>query len=453
MRKFAVFLIALITATLACSLTPDGPNTSQVDSISEEMISTAASATITALSGQEEAQEDTLEPQATDTAVPQATDAPVPDCQPLHPGPQAVSLPAGVALASATNQEMVSFYDLQANLIGTKTLSGIPYLNFNQIHLAGGYTAGFADLPVVYHAMTNGNELLRLNINNSTADLGSSPSFVVLTGAEAQPFIAYSLNSTGPNGWIRYLYASEPAMVKQTPPLITRDEGDGYAVFPLAVHYSGGSAQGIWYTETLEGIGNINFAPHRGLFYYNLLDSSVTSYLPSGAVFAGLSPDQTWAAYHQGTGDVPGQAKGTITVKNLITCEEMTMTFAQPDSLGGWVEFSPDNQYVSWLETFGPSPMDSEWRVRVSKTTGMTLVDAELDSLTSLTGGAAPEWIAFQMKWVDNHLLGLTLKPAGASDSVVVLWAPDPAQPLDPVLGANQSVVLANGRLIGLLYP
>jgi hypothetical protein len=36
---------------------------------------------------------------------------------------------------------------------------------------------------------------------------------------------------------------------------------------------------------------------------------------------------------------------------------------------------------------------------------------------------------------------------------VLVVWAPDPSQPLDPDLGANQSAPIANGNFIGFVYP
>ena len=84
-----------------------------------------------------------------------------------------------------------------------------------------------------------------------------------MAGAEAQSYIAYTLNTTGTNGWISYLYAADYLGVAGATPVMARDEGDGYVIWPLAVHFSGGAAQGIWYTESLYGIGNINFQPDR----------------------------------------------------------------------------------------------------------------------------------------------------------------------------------------------
>jgi hypothetical protein len=35
----------------------------------------------------------------------------------------------------------------------------------------------------------------------------------------------------------------------------------------------------------------------------------------------------------------------------------------------------------------------------------------------------------------------------------LILWAPDPAQPLDPVLGTHQFVTIAEGSFAGFVYP
>lgn len=179
----------------------------------------------------------------------------------------------------------------------------------------------------------------------------------------------------------------------------------------------------------------------------------MTTYLPATSTIAGFSPDQTWVAYSPNVGNNPSQATGSITLKNLITCQEVVLPFDLPTNLGGWLEFSPDNQYVAWLETFGPNPMESEWRVRVAKIDGTSLINAELSSLSGLLGGVQPSYVLPPMKWVDNHIVGLSLRPISGPDSIFVIWAPDPAMPLDPVLGANQSAALGNGELLVLLYP
>ncbi|MEN8242651.1 MAG: hypothetical protein ABFS17_12065 [Chloroflexota bacterium] len=440
MKKIIGLISVLLVLTLACINTPNNGGLT-----SEEIVATSSSATLTAMAGGQVPEENTPDPGV--------TQPPAPNCQPLHPGAQVLSLPVGVGIAETANPDVVSFLDFQGNLIGTKNLTDLAWVDTNQVHLAGGNTAGFPNLPIVYHSLISGGEKLRLNVNNAISNLADVPQMVIVTGAEGQQFITYTLNSSGASGWISYLYGTNYASAGTASALMARDEGDGYVIYPLGVKFSGGAAQGIWYTASMYGIGNINFEPFKGLFYFNLLDSTVTTYLSADTVIAGFSPDQTWVAYKAGAGNNPSQATGSITLKNLITCQEVVLTFDQPTNLGGWVAFSPDNQYVAWLETFGPSPMEATWRVRVAKIDGTSLVNAELSSLSSLLGGVQPSYVLPPMKWVDNHVLGLSLRPVSGPDSIFVIWAPDPAMPLDPVLGANQSAGLGNGELLGLLYP
>jgi hypothetical protein len=446
MKRIATITIVLLVLALACTVTPDNNNQPNNNLSQEDQVATSSAATLTAIAG-DQPPPDT--PQ--DTPVPPPSDTPPPNCQPLHPGAQALALPVGFGLAGSGTPD-VNFYDIMGNPLGAKNLADFTFPDIDQVHIAGGNTAGFPNLPIVYHSLTGGG-VLRLNINNAISDLGSTPQLVAISGAEAQPFIAYTLNTTGASGWVSYLYATNYAGVSGASALMARDEGDGYVIWPLAVHFSGGAAQGIWYTESLYGIGNINFQPFKGLYYFKLSDSSVTPYLPDDATVTGFSPDQTWVAYTPGVGDSPGQAQGSITLKNLITCQEVILPFDQPTNLGGWLEFSPNNQYVAWLETFGPNPMQATFRVRVAMIDGTSLINAELSTLSSLLGGAVPEYVSPPMVWVDNHVLGVSLRPTGVAGSTFLIWAPDPAQPLNPVLGANQSAPIGSGELIGLLYP
>ena len=295
--------------------------------------------------------------------------------------------------------------------------------------------------------------MLTLNQNDSPYQLGQAPEVVAITGAEGGPTIAYSRSSSGPNGWISFLHSANYTDIGTSNPLLTRDQSDGYVLYPLAVHVANGQAQGVWYTESMYGIGNIIFAPYRDLLYLDLGNNQVTSYLGTNTIVAGFSPDQTWVAYAPGTGASPGQAQSSLTLKNLVTCQEVTLIFHPDSNLGGgWVYFSPDSQMVAWLEASGSSPMDAQLRLRVAHIDGTIFVDSPISSLTGLAGGETPQWISIG-GWIANHLLVLNVSMLDYTSSLMVMWAPDPAQPLDPALGANQSIPLGDGIFMGFLYP
>lgn len=113
-----------------------------------------------------------------------------------------------------------------------------------------------------------------------------------------------------------------------------------------------------------------------------------------------------------------------------------------------------ENQYVAWIEAGGFTKEDLEQRLRISKLeqNQITLIGSELENLTGLAGGEIPNFIA-QENWLSNHVLLLQIGVPGVERYLLVACAPDPSFPLDPALGANQSIPLAEGGFTGFLYP
>ncbi len=107
---------------------------------------------------------------------------------------------------------------------------------------------------------------------------------------------------------------------------------------------------------------------------------------------------------------------------------------------------------VAWLEASGTSPMEANYRLRVAKIDGTLIVDSPISNLTGLVGGETPSWMVIG-GWGANHILVLEMHLQGYSAPLIVMWAPDPNQPLAPVLGANQSVPNGEGRFLGFVYP
>jgi hypothetical protein len=114
--------------------------------------------------------------------------------------------------------------------------------------------------------------------------------------------------------------------------------------------------------------------------------------------------------------------------------------------------FSPDNQLLAWSEASGPSNMEATFRIRVAHTDGTGLFDSPIANMTTLLGGEAPDSLR-PVGWIANHLLVLEAYLNIINRYVVIVWAPDPAQPIDPVLGAHQAMPIADGRFLGFVYP
>jgi hypothetical protein len=399
----------------------------------------------------------TQAPASTPTSEPAESPAPgepspEPACQPIHPGGQALPLPAGVA---AGLDEVITFKDVQDHLLATRPVGGMTFMRSEFAHLAGNLAAGADALPIAYFSLQGGGTL-KTNVHNVLSDLAPAPNLTSIAGAEGNPFVVFATVDMM-NQSINRVYAGNYPQAASFSPLLTWTPDPaahiGNAIHPLAVHTDGGAANGIWYTYTMVGIGDLLFPPYNGLFFLAYPGAQTVEFLGTADALGGISPDQTMVAFGAGQGGAPGLIHGGFTVRDLVSCQETYIPFNASSNLGGgWMVFSPDNQLVAWTEAGGPSNMEATYRIRVARTDGLSLFDAPIANMTSLLGGEAPDSLR-PVGWAADHLLVLEAYLNGINRYVVIVWAPDPSRPLDPVLGANQSIPIADGTFIGFVYP
>jgi hypothetical protein len=438
-----------MAATLNAMATP-------TPTIGVNQVATSVAATLTAMA----LPADTPAPVATATEQPPTeTSAPsatatqtAPACLPAHPGAQSLPSPAGVAIGLDEN---IALYDLQGTLLANRPATGMTFMDSEHAHLAGSLSAGANDLPVVYFTLQGGGTL-RKNVNNLITDLLSAGNLPFFVGVEGNRFMVYTTIDLM-NQWTNSVFAGNLADLPGMAPRLTwvppEDAHIGNTIRPLAVRTDGGDATGFWYTYTMVGIGNVIYPPYNGLFYFDLDAGASVEYLPPSDALGGISPDQTLVAYGPGQGGFPGVIRDSVTIRNLVTCQETVIPFNPVSNLGGgWMVFSPENRMVAWTEANGPNNMEASFRLRVARTDGTSLFDSPLANLGGFLGGEAPNSLSTR-GWAANHVLVMQMYLQATQSQVVVIWAPDPAQPLDPALGAHQSIPLANGEFIGLLYP
>ncbi len=441
-------LILLLLVSLACGSTPD----IATPTIDQHALETVVAATLEIA----EVPTETIAAIPTNTLPaptthPPASPTELQACLPAHPGIHSISQPIG--FGGNINTLAIQFFDFNGNLLGNVQTPGMTWLDPNQIHIGESLSQSIPNIPIVYNSLENAGTLKRTE-NGISNPLVLAPNLVTLTGAEGSSVITFSTNDTdqATGGWVSYLYAGDLEAINGAQPMLTHSAGDGFVIYPLALRVEAGIVQGVWYTLSMWGVGNINFAPYNGLYYHNFFDTQTSQFLPFTDRLAGFSPDQTLVAFLPGMGANPGGSGNSLTLRNLVTCQDTVIPFNPVTNLGaGFVSFSPDNQYLAWLEASGPNTMEAQMRLRIAKSNGDILRDALFQELSSLTGGENPIFIK-PVGWLANHLLLLEIGVSSVNPLIVV-WAPDALQPLDPALGANQSALLAEGVFAGFLYP
>ncbi len=375
-----------------------------------------------------------------------------PPCDPLHPGKQILALPGG--FIAGTENTAISFYDAEGNLLGEKQTPGLPNMDSDRVHVAGGITNGLSGVPLVYFGRES-NGVLKANINSEIFQLDTTGLLIVLTGAEGHfTYIVYSSAEYTDEGTKSTLKAGEMGLLPKETPQLTRVEDDGLVYYPLAVNVVNEQVQGVWYSLAMYGIGGVIFAPNNGLYYYDISQNQVTEYLDEDSRLKGISPDQSLVAFRHISGGIPGAG---FIVKDMTDCDERVIPYHESSIFGGgFAVFSPNNQYLAWIEAGGdsPDPMAPEIRLRIVKLdqNQTSLIDADISTLISMAGGEIPSFIK-PMGWLSNHILLLQIHIHDYDHPLLVAYAPDPVFPMDPALGSNQSILLAEGIFAGFLYP
>jgi hypothetical protein len=435
--RLSLLLVALFALSLACET--QGPNT---PTFSEDAIKTSVASTLTAMvQGTHTNPSPSLTP--TGTQVP---------CLPAHPGAQIIPLPAGIATGKNQN---VSILNLQGSKLADRPVPGLTSMYSGRLHVAGNLGMGANAVPLVYVTFENSGTI-KQNANNLISVLVAMPNASGVIGAEGNSFLAWATMDMMHQS-INRLYADLPNNASGAQPrwtwTPTAQAPYGNAIAPLAIHLVSGTAQGIWFTYTMQGIGDILFPPFAGLSYFDLSTNSVTEYAPSSAGLGGLSPDQTWIAYAPNQAGHPGQIHTGFDVKNLVTCQSAHFNLEGDSAMGGGdMIFSPDGQFLAWLEAGGASPFEAVYRLKVARTDGTVIFNAPISTMGTLFGGVAPEYLT-PMAWTSNNVLLLQAHVGQAHPAMIILWAPDPSQPIDPALGTHQSVTIGDGSFMGLVYP
>jgi hypothetical protein len=434
---------------LACGL---GDNLSKTPTPDTDLISTALSATLTALP-------------ASDTGVAQTnlpSASPFPDT-PTEPPSGESSIPGGLSpsgLIAAIQGGEVMVYDLEGQPSLTYLLPDLPFYEPTFIHFTGSFEPGSMVHPLIYYSLEGGG-VLKVGDGQSSSLYRDTPNLIAIVGAPAQPVIAYSLFVAPQSG---YDTSSELYVgtldAPPIDPILTITNEEGYAIYPLAVEAVDGEPLGVWYTTQLWGIGNVAFAPQRGLYYFDLTAGFVTTYLPAtesndvgsfSYAPAGLSVDRTMVAYTiqgpsvapysmfwQPVGD-PDQVKSLMPSINF-------------DMGAGFAYFSPNNEYMAWdTANSGTQSGAVTYYLHITATDGISGSFSEFPTSKSML---APDLVsALPVGWLDDHTLLLQGYLADGSKHVMTLG---PVNNIIDSHGQGQAIqaeFFVEGEFLGCVYP
>lgn len=315
------------------------------------------------------------------------------------------------------------------------------YVSSSHFLAPGAYTAGGALPPLVY-LDTNDKPVLKVIKEGQTKTIENVENLVTLVGAEGQNLLAYVEAVYQNDGVSANLYLGKVESLPLAGPVFSKLSSDSWPMFPLGIKAPDGNLQGVWLSPSAYGIGDVVFAPRRGLYFLEISSGALTQVLGDDRNPVAISADQQWLA------SVPA-GKSTdagMRALNLSSKQELVYALAGDSDRGaGDAIFTPDGLSLAWMEGGGEIMSETpnfHTRLRVG-TGGKVILDLAGDSFSSISGLKKVAWTE-PVGWMDaTHLLvqvqGETMEETPALVKVQVT--------------DGSMTLFASGSFAGLLYP
>jgi len=353
-------------------------------------------------------------------------------------------LPTGV-LVNPHNGIGLKYYDSTGQAIAELKTPGIDNADLATVHIAGNMSSDKNFPPIVFCSW-DPDQALRVNSVDSISTLRSTNSFLALVGAAGQDALAFSEVVIENNSPHSYLYAGNfDDLGNASSVYDLNDENTNMALIPVAVDAINGNPQGVWYTKTAWGIGGVDliYPITSGLYYLDLNSGEIQQFLDSQRNFQGISPDHLMA------GSVEFDFDGDRSMMVTQFTSGQTIQFqlnSTSDRGAGFAVFSPDGQYIAWLEaggSFSTDPTDFKARVRIGDLVGKSILREITSTLIKQT--------------LNRTDISFT-KPAGWLDSQSLLieaWSEDWEQAFLVRLNVTDGSLtpFCEGSFSGFVYP
>lgn len=391
--------------------------------------------------------------QPVENPVQPPTDTPYPTVHPTitaqPPTPTSVVNPFSPSgfLVSAGDGSSVTFYGNDGGAKGIIQSPGLNQGGFagSNVFVAGRVTDSI-NVPVIFHSFENAAEI-RQNLNGNISTIVSAAELTYMRGALGQSAFAYVTTTWSNDNLISHIYVRN---IQGGGASWSHERVDPqiYATIPLAVQAANNEPQGVWYSLMPFGIGgDIVFAPHKGLYYLDVSAGGTdTLFLVDDFNPVGLSPDLNWVAYAPADNGFVSGENPTLTLYNMYTAVSVDIPINPASDRGaGNAVFSPDNQYVAWMEGSGwlmAETPNFHSRVVIADIHGNILAELADNALAGYSADPNSYWVQ-PMGWLDAETLIVDVRGDDWSNTSLVKVRFD----------GSTIAYLAAGRFEGFTYP
>jgi hypothetical protein len=373
----------------------------------------------------------TLEPPPTE---------PVPE-EPQGPPP---GYPIGFFTTSGDGSTL-TFYDLSGQPLGLAQTPGMTTGPYNYVHIAGGFNENLQDLSIIFQTLDNMGDIKQA-LNGQVTTVVPGPDVANLRGAPGQNAYVYTTVTWSGEALESYFYARS-SHGGGASWFWDRSDPRSVAMYPLAVQAENDEIQTVFYTLQPWGIGgDIVFPPQAGLFQLNLENQEDILHLTEDFNPIGLSPDNTHVAYTQ-QNNVVNDPSTQVTIYNLQTTAGLYLDLAPGSDRGaGFAVFSPDNQFVAWMEGSGwlmAETPNFHSRVRiVNNTDGTITADIQDAAFAGVASDPTVDSVR-PVGWLDGETLLVQASGEDYGNPRLVKVRYD----------GTDMAFLVSGKFLGFLFP
>ena len=364
----------------------------------------------------------------------------LPTTEATRPAPAVSNLPVGLATA---RDQTVTFYDLNGTQITQVDLPQFTFPQRDRIHIAGTMPASGVTVPLLYFSLDNGESLNFRDGNGQIFALVNGSSFLGMAGVSGQPIVAFSQIEYLDAALRSKLYAGSIQTLPSAAPVSVIDDPESWTIKPLLLEAENGTPSKIWYTRIAYGIGgDIVFEPRKGLFTLELASRQTNTILDNNLSPWDVSADKSWFAYSANE-----TLDNSMCIKNIHTGADMcypALPASEPRGAGN-AFFSPDTQYVAWMEGDGwqmAETPDFKTTVRLGQIDGTVVADLPMKGFENAAGiGSISR--AEPVEWLDNQSVIVQVRGQEWSQAALLRYN----------VVSQETSYLAPGEFVGLVYP